>query len=71
MELQIQKETINVKKRIGEKNKKVLSLCPNFDKIINADFSHNDGISKRLVKIYKDFMDTVVEYLDKYMPVEK
>lgn len=45
-----------VKDDFMEKNKKVLSLCPNFDKIINADFSHNDGISKRLVKIYKDFI---------------
>lgn len=39
-----------------QKNKKILSLCPNFDKIVNADFASDDGISLRLVKIYKDFI---------------
>ena len=39
-----------------EKNKIILSYCPNFDKIINTDFLDDDILSLQLVKIYKDFI---------------
>jgi len=34
----------------------ILSYCPNFDKIVNADFLEDDALSFRLVKIYRDFI---------------
>lgn len=39
-----------------EKNKIILSYCPNFNKIINTDFLEGDNISLQLVKIYRDFI---------------
>ncbi len=39
-----------------DKNKIILKSCPNFDKIINADFIEDDLISLKLVKIYKDYI---------------
>lgn len=37
-------------------NKIILGYCPNFDKIINADFIVEDVLSRELVKIYRDFI---------------
>ncbi|MCM1052922.1 MAG: hypothetical protein NC483_02990 [Ruminococcus sp.] len=39
-----------------EKNKIILSYCPNFNKIVNTDFLEGDSLSLQLVKIYKDFI---------------
>lgn len=39
-----------------QNNKIILSYCPNFDKITNADFLEEDVLSLQLVKIYKDFI---------------
>ena len=39
-----------------ENNKLVLNYCPNFDKVVNADFLEDDTMSLKLVKIYKDFI---------------
>lgn len=40
-------------------NKKLLEYCPNFDKIINADFYEDDQITKKIIKIYEDFIFSV------------
>jgi len=37
-------------------NKKILNYCPNFDRVINADFIDGDNLSARLVEIYTDFI---------------
>lgn len=37
-------------------NKRILTYCSNFEKIINADFIEGDTLSLQLVKIYKDFI---------------
>ncbi len=39
-----------------ENNKLIIKNCPNFYKIIDFEFYEEDYISKRLVKIYKDFI---------------
>lgn len=39
-----------------QNNKIILSYCPNFDKIVNADFLEDDIVSLQLVKIYRDFI---------------
>lgn len=40
-------------------NKQLLEYCPNFDKIINADFYEDDHITKKIIKIYEDFIFSV------------
>ena len=37
-------------------NKEILKYCPNFHKIVNADFTEGDVISNKLVDIYEDFI---------------
>lgn len=37
-------------------NKMILEYCPNFDKIVNADFLEDDVMSSKLVHIYKNFI---------------
>lgn len=39
-----------------ENNKIILGFCPNFDKIVKAEFLEDDTISLQLVKIYRDFV---------------
>lgn len=39
-----------------ENNKIILSNCPNFERIVNADFLEDDSLSLQLVKIYRDFI---------------
>lgn len=39
-----------------ENNKIVLSYCPNFEKIVNADFLEDDNLSLQLVKVYRNFI---------------
>lgn len=39
-----------------QKNKVILSHCPNFYKIINFEFFEDDYISQKLIQIYKDFI---------------
>ena len=39
-----------------QKNKVILTHCPNFHKIINFDFFEGDYISQKLVQIYQDFI---------------
>lgn len=37
-------------------NKKVLEYCPNYNKIINADFYEDDHMTKKIIKIYEDYV---------------
>ncbi len=42
---------------IVEVNKKdVLNYCPNFNRIVNFDYTKEDYISSKLVRVYKDFI---------------
>lgn len=34
----------------------VLGLCPNYQKIINFGYQHNDSISKNLIRSYQDYL---------------
>ena len=38
------------------KNKEVLNYCPNFNRIVNFDYSKEDYISSKLIQVYKDFI---------------
>ncbi len=40
-------------------NKKILEYCPNFDKIVDCDFFEEDTITKKLIKIYEEFIFNV------------
>lgn len=37
-------------------NKKILEYCPNYDRIINADFYEDDHMTKKIIKIYEDYV---------------
>ena len=37
-------------------NKVIVENCPNFDKIVNADFYEDDHITKKIIKIYEDYI---------------
>ncbi len=39
-----------------ENNKKILSYCKNFNRIMNTDFLEGDNISVELVRIYQDYI---------------
>lgn len=39
-----------------EINKRILEYCPNYDDIINAEFYEDDHITKKMIKIYEDFV---------------
>ncbi len=39
-----------------ENNKVIVGYCPNFDRIIHADFLEDDILSLQLVRIYRDFI---------------
>lgn len=39
-----------------KKNKLILKHCPNFYKIINFDFAEDDGITLKLIEVYKDYI---------------
>lgn len=38
------------------KNKLILTYCPNFYKIINFDYWENDYISEKLITVYEEFI---------------
>ena len=41
---------------VVENEKAVLSYCPNFNKIVNFEYTKEDRISCELIRIYKDYI---------------
>ena len=39
-----------------KQNKEVLKFCPNFYNIINFDFTEEDLISEKLIKLYQKYI---------------
>ena len=56
-------------------NKKILEYCPNFEKIINADFYEDDHITKKIIKLYEDYISSAdianKENLEKVVELDK
>lgn len=42
-----------------EKNKEILSYCPNYYKIINEEYNEDDVVSEKLIQIYSEFVFSV------------
>lgn len=36
--------------------KEILKYCPNFNRIVNFDYPSEDAVSKKIIKIYKDYI---------------
>lgn len=41
------------------KNKQILKHCPNFYKILDFEYSLDDKLSEKLIKVYEDFVFSV------------
>ena len=37
-------------------NKEILKYCPNFYKIVNLDYTQDDVITEKLIRLYEDFV---------------
>ncbi len=39
-----------------DNNKEVLKKCPNFNRIVNFDYTKDDLITAKIIKIYRDYI---------------
>lgn len=41
---------------VVEKERIIINHCPNFNRIVNFDYAKEDNVSKRLIRVYKDYI---------------